>query len=273
MFNKDMKEQNQCECGNELSTVIMGHPSGVKAGDKMCSKCNRVYIASPTQQEDTGCVHGAQNFCDCQKADNLLKPQQEGKCNQDKDCKCGKECGFNQFKDAIYGNILKSNTKLFSDWRLKANELAEIYDIEVPSKSQEIKIVPSPRIDYCGACKKDHGYDCPLDWKREEAEAFYKFTDNCRNGRIKDFDAQIADYWLSRIEKLIESAREEWYKKGITDKRVWNGVYAIGAEEEKARLIAIAEEMSDFELENGNTQAEQILQHFITKAQLPANKD
>lgn len=24
-------------------------------------------------------------------------------------------------------------------------------------------IVPSPRIDYCGACKKDHGYDCPLD--------------------------------------------------------------------------------------------------------------
>lgn len=24
-------------------------------------------------------------------------------------------------------------------------------------------IVPSPRIDYCGACKAEHGYDCPLD--------------------------------------------------------------------------------------------------------------
>lgn len=26
-----------------------------------------------------------------------------------------------------------------------------------------IEIQPSPRIDYCGACKKDHGYECPLD--------------------------------------------------------------------------------------------------------------
>lgn len=26
-------------------------------------------------------------------------------------------------------------------------------------------IVPSSRIDYCSACKADHGYDCPKDWK------------------------------------------------------------------------------------------------------------
>ncbi len=29
----------------------------------------------------------------------------------------------------------------------------------------KIKVVPSPRIDYCGACKKEHGFDCPLDEK------------------------------------------------------------------------------------------------------------
>lgn len=27
----------------------------------------------------------------------------------------------------------------------------------------KIKIETSPRIDYCGACKKEHGYDCPKD--------------------------------------------------------------------------------------------------------------
>lgn len=26
-----------------------------------------------------------------------------------------------------------------------------------------IEIVNSPRTDYCGRCKKDHGYDCPYD--------------------------------------------------------------------------------------------------------------
>lgn len=30
----------------------------------------------------------------------------------------------------------------------------------------EITITPSPRIDWCDACKKDHGYDCPLDLEK-----------------------------------------------------------------------------------------------------------
>ena len=28
---------------------------------------------------------------------------------------------------------------------------------------EQLKIVPSPRIDYCCECKKYHGYNCPLD--------------------------------------------------------------------------------------------------------------
>lgn len=33
-----------------------------------------------------------------------------------------------------------------------------------------IEIITADRIDYCGVCKKEHGYDCPLDKKtlREE---------------------------------------------------------------------------------------------------------
>lgn len=30
-------------------------------------------------------------------------------------------------------------------------------------EKEEIKIVPSPRIDYCGSCNKDHGFNCPKD--------------------------------------------------------------------------------------------------------------
>lgn len=28
---------------------------------------------------------------------------------------------------------------------------------------EQITIVPSGRIDYCSTCKKDHGYDCPME--------------------------------------------------------------------------------------------------------------
>lgn len=37
--------------GDILSTVIMPHPSGVKVGDKMCHKCNRIYTSSPKEDK------------------------------------------------------------------------------------------------------------------------------------------------------------------------------------------------------------------------------
>lgn len=30
-------------------------------------------------------------------------------------------------------------------------------------KPKQFDIVPSPRIDWCGDCQKEHGYDCPKD--------------------------------------------------------------------------------------------------------------
>ena len=32
-------------------------------------------------------------------------------------------------------------------------------------KKQRLIIQPSPRIDWCGDCKKEHGYNCPKDKK------------------------------------------------------------------------------------------------------------
>ena len=34
---------------------------------------------------------------------------------------------------------------------------------ELQKLDSEMEIMVSPRIDYCGACKKEHGYDCPKD--------------------------------------------------------------------------------------------------------------
>lgn len=51
-------------------------------------------------------------------------------------------------------------------------------DFHTPPRTpiEKITIVPSGRIDWCSACQKDHGYDCPLDtppvrgWEEEFAE-------------------------------------------------------------------------------------------------------
>jgi hypothetical protein len=54
----------------------------------------------------------------------------------------------------------------------------------VPTPPEEIKIVPSGRIDWCCECKANHGYDCPKDWKEKEREAF-------EGNFIKDIDTML----------------------------------------------------------------------------------
>jgi len=39
-------------------------------------------------------------------------------------------------------------------------------EVELQKLDNEITIEVSPRIDWCGACKKEHGYDCPKDTPR-----------------------------------------------------------------------------------------------------------
>lgn len=50
-FNDERPCSHNChsikppECEHELSNVVMNHPSGVKVGDKMCLKCNEVFVS------------------------------------------------------------------------------------------------------------------------------------------------------------------------------------------------------------------------------------
>ncbi len=61
--------------------------------------------------------------------------------------------------------------------RLAVEVLLDIRDtLSKPVEEDGIKIVPSGREDYCGACKKEHGYDCPKDLPElpEEIEIWSK---------------------------------------------------------------------------------------------------
>ena len=55
-------------------------------------------------------------------------------------------------------------TPKFNLWqRLKAIFIRPKLSKEALEPAEKIQIIPSGRIDYCCECKKDHGYDCPLD--------------------------------------------------------------------------------------------------------------
>lgn len=74
----------------------------------------------------------------------------------------------------------------------------------------EIKIVPSGRIDYCGDCKTDHGYECPKDtktgdWEKECLDgASWTQEGNALHRKIKDLlretHAQLLNELIAEVE-------------------------------------------------------------------------
>ncbi len=64
----------------------------------------------------------------------------------------------------------------------------------------KIEIMPSPRIDYCSDCGKEHGYDCPKENKMEE----------------RVYDILRADNMVySNIMELIREVEQSAYDKAI----------------------------------------------------------
>ncbi len=57
---------------------------------------------------------------------------------------------------------------LYKPIPFEANDMMEEKVKIKTGMGYKIKVVPSPRIDYCGACKKEHGFDCPLDEVKNE---------------------------------------------------------------------------------------------------------
>lgn len=80
-----------------------------------------------------------------------------------------------------------------------------------PQAEESIQIVPSPRIDYCGACKKDHGYDCPLDTPSPDTEWETK--------ELEILASIEHDQWIEWSKSLVKNEtsisgnrRERWAK-------------------------------------------------------------
>ena len=67
-----------------------------------------------------------------------------------------------------------------------------------------------------------------------------------KQGRTEDQIWAVKNYLTGaggiEIDEKLTLAKEKGYKKGITDTKIWNGVYEIGAEEERNRIIKIVEE-------------------------------
>lgn len=73
-------------------------------------------------------------------------------------------------------------------------------------KGEEIKIVTSPRIDWCGACKSEHGYDCPLDTPHKGEK-----TKKIANEIIGKYRKTFKD--LAEYDKLGEKSMEQRFER------------------------------------------------------------
>lgn len=82
-----------------------------------------------------------------------------------------------------------------------------------PTEKKEVKIVPSQRIDYCGVCKRNHGYDCPLDTLTEkEGECIEMKCGKCNSIFITDssYGTPCPNCFKS---SFIEKEGEDWEKE------------------------------------------------------------
>lgn len=88
----------------------------------------------------------------------------------------------------------------------------------------EIKVIPSPRLDWCSACQKEHGYDCPKDAKpqapqgedwQERLGEFARKRDDVY-ARI-DFTKQTAELNWKLIGDFVELERLQAKKQGAEE--------------------------------------------------------
>lgn len=91
------------------------------------------------------------------------------------------------------------------------NALCEYLEERLGEK-EAFEIVPSPRIDYCGACKAEHGYKCPLD------------CENCDGRGDTNIGANICFVCKGTGKKTITLPKPEWWEDNYytqTDKNTY----------------------------------------------------
>lgn len=113
----------------------------------------------------------------------------------------------------------------------------------------------------CGHCQPEKGFDLPEkygvkcecrchnseqlnteEWEKEfdnsvQLSVWYAYGKNTKN---VDW-AGIKSFISKAITNERELSEKRGYKRGISDKNVWNGVYNIGAIEERERIVGIIE--------------------------------
>lgn len=73
-------------------------------------------------------------------------------------------------------------------------------------KQPEIDVVPSPRVDYCGKCKKEHGYDCPFDKPEPDLQALLADVENLY--ALVGWTGQDDDRFYKVIAQLKSAIRQ-----------------------------------------------------------------
>ena len=94
----------------------------------------------------------------------------------------------------------------------------------------DVKVVPSPRIDYCVECDAEHGYDCPKDAPTPSeswGEEFERRFVNPRTGLILN-GSETAGVLKSFISRLLSSVRESTLRE--VEAEMLDKIYYIGSE-------------------------------------------
>jgi len=73
-------------------------------------------------------------------------------------------CGYADILDKRAKNSIRKG--IDEDMPHRQKVIKRRREVDLIKLDNEIVIEPSPRIDWCGACKKEHGYDCPKDTPR-----------------------------------------------------------------------------------------------------------
>lgn len=96
-------------------------------------------------------------------------------------------------------------------------------------KKESITVIPSPRIDYCSQCDKEHGYDCPMDNKKicelckSNSLTVHSMSYVCKNKDCSNNSATPKEERIGKEKKpykyfnallLLDKATQHAYKIG-----------------------------------------------------------
>lgn len=168
--------------------------------------------------EEMFMYHGYSGDCPKPPLPSPPKEVDEKKCTH-AHCKCmDLNCGNFHYATCNSEFIAQERAKESNGHKLNCrdnpNAIYRGYNICTctPHQPTQIKIVPSPRIDWCGDCKMEHGFDCPTEWEKEEREAWKRHASlhSSMIGQLPDYElTKIATYWINRMESIRTATLEE----------------------------------------------------------------